>query len=86
MTMNDEPLILGSALKRPGIGESDILHALAHVIRAFPEVNERGPYEMHVGPALNASLIEVGLREKYGLLTVFHAMPARRKYTEMLGW
>ena len=73
---SDDWLILGSAAKH-GIVDDDIHHALRH---AWYAVEEDDDVTMYIGPARNGSPLEVGVKEKYGITAILHAMPRRPQY------
>lgn len=76
--MDDEPLILPSALKH-GVAEEDLVHAYAMQVAIVPQTDGM---VMFIGPALNGvDLIEVGVIEWYEMTAIAHGMrPARPKY------
>jgi hypothetical protein len=68
--------IYASALKH-GIHEEDILHALDNSIRIF-DLDDS--FFMTVGPARDATLLEVGITRSGDPSTVVHAMRVRAKF------
>lgn len=69
--------IVGSAHKH-GVADEDIRHAVANAIR-FHDLDEG--LVMLVGPAIDASLLEVGIvTADDDEPIVVHAMPARAKF------
>lgn len=73
-----EPIILASGRKH-GVPDEDILHAYRNPVRI---IEQPEGVTLVVGPARDASLLEVGLVEAEDVdgLFVIHAMPARDKY------
>lgn len=70
-------LVLPSALKRPGIEEADIEHALAFAVRSF----DADDWVMTIGPGRDGGLLEIGHRARWGFRSVvFHAMAARNHF------
>ncbi|MFT4188347.1 MAG: hypothetical protein QM621_07155 [Aeromicrobium sp.] len=75
--MWDEPLILESA-HRHDVDEADMLHALRFAVRTMEQDDDM---TMIIGPARDATLIEVGVIEWHDGIVIAHAMrPARPKY------
>jgi|LSQX01.1.fsa_nt_gb hypothetical protein len=65
-------VIKASAFKH-GATDADVNHALDHAMFWF----DMDDFDMYVGPALNGSLLEVGVNRDGD---VFHAMAARPKF------
>jgi hypothetical protein len=77
-------VVLGSALKR-GYSEQDLLHAIAHGQQAGIDYKGERPMVMYVGPLPSGTLLlEVGIVERWGVLVVAHAMPARPRFARMV--
>ena len=67
--------MLPSARKH-GIHDEDILHAYRNPVRVF----ELDDLSMLIGPARDASLLEVGVVEAQEIEFIVHAMVARAKF------
>lgn len=74
-----EFIVTASARKR-GINDDDMLHAVRNAIRVFEQDDDM---IMHIGPARDGQLLEVGsiaASDYPGMTLIVHAMPARPKY------
>ncbi len=71
-----EPFIADSA-RRHGVPDEDILHAWRNPVRT--EYVDEG-LTMLVGPARDASLLELGIADSEDGPVIVHAMRARKKY------
>lgn len=75
--MDEVPIILSSA-HRHGVRDEDLLHALRHYSETY-DVGEG--LTMVIGPDRTGVPMEVGVAERYGALSVVHAMcPARSRF------
>ena len=64
-----------ASARKHGVSDDDMLHAHRNYIKRI-EVDE---LVMYIGPARNATMLEVGTIED-GDPRIIHAMPARRKF------
>jgi hypothetical protein len=76
-----EPAITDSA-RAHDIADEDMLHAFRHPVRAF-DLDEG--LTMLIGPARDAALLEVGVKDEPGGPVIIHAMEARSKYLRWKG-
>ncbi|SEB29852.1 hypothetical protein [Rhodococcus koreensis] len=74
--MQSEPVIAESAYKH-GIDSADMVHAFNNAITAF-DLGEG--FIMLVGPALDATLLEIGYVTSTDAHVIVHAMKARPNY------
>ena len=74
--MSAQPIIAESARKH-GVTSDDMLHAYDHPIHVFDLDDD---FTLIIGPARNASLLEVGVVDGDIAPVIVHAMPARDKF------
>lgn len=74
--MQSDPVIAESAYKH-GIDSDDMMHAFHHAITAF---DLGDGFIMLVGPALDATLLEIGYITSTDAHVIVHAMKARPTY------
>lgn len=73
-----------ASARRHGIGDADILHALAHPL-AVEDLGEDPDRWLVVGPDCAANLLEiVVLVTQEGTEMIIHAMPLRPIYRKLL--
>ncbi|HWL45408.1 MAG TPA: hypothetical protein VNQ73_20870 [Ilumatobacter sp.] len=71
-------MLIHRAARKWGVPDDDMRHAVRNPLWVFPQDG----YEIFVGPDRAGLLLEVGLREnEHGETVIFHAMPARPKFT-----
>jgi len=74
----DEPIIADSALKH-GVAPDAILHACRNPIRAY-DVDDG--FNMLIGPAPDADLLEIGVVNGTEGPVIVHAMRARPRFLD----
>jgi hypothetical protein len=74
--------IVPSARKH-GIDDDDIRHAFDHAVAAITAADQPD-FSMLIGPDRTARLLEVGVLAADDGEYVIHAMPARRKYLDLI--
>lgn len=74
--MGAQPIVANSA-RRHGVTDADMLHAYDHPIRMF-DLDDGST--LMLGPARDASILEVGVVEGDLAPVIVHAMPARDKF------
>lgn len=72
-----DPVIHESAY-RHGVEADDMLHAYRNPIR----VAVRDEYVMIIAGDRSGRLLEIGVTTAEGVVFIFHAMPARRRFLE----
>ena len=89
--VDDEPVVLPSALKRvrDGVTEENLLHAYAHQMgHIVDESHPDGPMVLYVGPSTSGVvLLEVGVPANgwHGMTAIVHGMKARPWVLEQVG-
>jgi hypothetical protein len=69
--------LIADTARRHGIADDDMLHAVRNAI-ATEDLDDG--FTMFIGPARDASLVEVGVVDSASGPVIVHAMVARRKY------
>lgn len=70
---------IAASARKHGVADADILHAVAHPLRAFTDQGDLS-LVMVIGPARNGVVLEIGLVDDDTDPRVIHAQPARLKY------
>jgi hypothetical protein len=73
--------IIADSARKHGIGDEDMTHAVRNVILTEEQDDGR---TMFIGPARDATLLEVGVMDGEDGPVIIHAMVARRKYLAMV--
>ena len=74
--------LIADSARRHGIADEDMLHAIRNAI-ATEDIDDG--FTMFIGPARNASLVEVGVVDSDDGPVIVHAMVARRRYLPRKG-
>ena len=74
--MGAQPIVADSAHKH-GVGDDDMLHAYDHPIRVF-DLDDG--FTLIIGPAQDATLLEIGVVDGDLAPVIVHAMHARDKF------
>jgi len=76
---------LSAIVRKHGISDDDILHAVAHAMVTLPRVDRPPGGTLHLGPDGEGRLLEVvSVREGGDVHRVIHAMAMRRGYERHL--
>lgn len=68
--------------RKHGIADADMIHAVKNTIAIFPQPAQQEhhhPMSMHIGPARNGQLLEIGIIDINDQEIIAHAMPHRAR-------